>query len=256
MRPRDRVLGGIPGNSFVCAFLFSAFSALMVRAQDMAVANGPACEIDATVYEVRMPVDKISRIDFEGLTLAAKDPAAFQKKLAEVGPARPLYHAAQSVKLAGDKISLLKEEPFIDATVRATRGGARGVAPAPAPATRGAATAPAATARAGIASATPPAQGVIYRSTGAVFTIAGQAVSADRVNLDLKVDVTTISESTIPVSETVKSGIVRNAQMAHKGLVDAGKPFVIVHADASSVDALGDAVAYVVWVSLGAPKSN
>ena len=40
--------------------------------------------MDATVYEVRMPVAKVSRIDSDALAQAAKDPVAFEKKLDEL----------------------------------------------------------------------------------------------------------------------------------------------------------------------------
>jgi len=224
-----------------------------VRGQD-ATPPGTVCAMEATVYEVRLPVEKVSRIDFNTLSASAKDATTFEKKLAELGTAKPLYHANQPVALAGDMVSLVTEEPFANSSTSAARGATRGAATTSAPATRGAESAPAAPTARAPAAPPPAAESIIYRKVGPVFTVIGDVVGKDRLNVDVKVYLTAITEGTVSLSSGAKAGIIRTTTMVHKGLVDADKPFVILQADGGTPDANGNAVAYVVRMSLGAPK--
>jgi hypothetical protein len=223
------------------------------------VSGNATCDIDITIYEVRIPLANVSRIDFDALTQSAKDAATFEKKLAELGTTKPLYRIAQPVKLAGDSIALLKEEPFIDPTVRSARGATRGATARGATTTataRGTATTPASatTVPTTAAAATAPAETIIYRTTGVRITLAGTTLAPNKLNINLNINVTTISEGTIPISDRLKTGIVRTVELAHQGPVIPNQPFISVQVDASSLDPQGNAVAYIVRSTLGTPR--
>ncbi len=211
-----------------------------------AVADGPTVSFDATIYDVRIPIDQIGKID--GVVLAAEAAASaadFEKALAKLGTAQPLYRANQSVRLAGDIISIGTQTPYVTNT-QVTASG-------------------------------QTINSISYRSTGAIFSLAGKAngspvvLTADptrprtftntsgppgRMELDLSIQVSSLSEGTTAISSTVKAPVFRNATMSHKGIVTANQPFVVISADGATVDNNGKAVAYIARVVVGAPQSS
>ena len=89
---------------------------------------------------------------------------------------------------------------------------------------------------------------------GTVFSITGKAGAAGGIELDLSIQVSTVSESGTPISETVRAPMFRTATMTRKGPVEARVPFVVVSVDAANVDAHGNAMAYIARITLGAPQ--
>ncbi len=185
--------------------------------------NGPTCALDATVYEVRLPVDQIGQLDIEALTRAADTPAAFEKALAALGAAKPLYRANQSVRLAGDTLTIGTSVPYITNSQLSFTG--------------------------------QPLNSVSYTQTGTSFAVAGKAGAGGSIELDMTVQVSAMSDG-VAISDTVKAPIFRNTTMARKGPVAARQPFVVLSVDAASVDADGKALAYIVRMTLGVPQSG
>ena len=185
--------------------------------------EGPTTAFDATIYDVRLPVDQIGRLDVAALTRAAATAADFEKALAALGPTVPLYRANQSVRLSDDSILLSSSTPYI--TNSQTTGTGQVI------------------------------NTVTYRDTGASFIMAGKATASGSLELDLAIQVSTLSDSTVPIAGNIKAPIFRIAQMSHKGPVEAGKAFVVLNIDADHVDAAGKAVAYIARITMGAPQS-
>ncbi len=57
---------------------------------------GDILSFDATIYEVRISPDQISRLDVDALTKVAGTAESFEKALAALGDMRPLYRANES----------------------------------------------------------------------------------------------------------------------------------------------------------------
>jgi beta-lactamase regulating signal transducer with metallopeptidase domain len=184
--------------------------------------QGPTCALDATIYDVRLPVDKIGRLDPDALAKAAATPADFEKALADLGTMRPLYHADQTVRLASDTISIGAQTPFITGSRTDANGHAINT--------------------------------VTYQQTGAIFTIAGRSQAAGKVDLDLQIQLSTTASSSAEIAPNVKASLFRTATMSHKGDVDAKTPFVLVSADAATTDENGNAVVYIARITLGIPQ--
>ncbi len=184
--------------------------------------EGPTCAFDATIYDVRLSADKIGLIDPEALDAAADKPADFEKALAELGSARPLYHAVQTVRLTSDTITIGTEIPFVSNTRTDTNG--RSV------------------------------NSIQYQQTGAIFTIAGKSDDAEKMECDVKIQLSTASTSSITISSNTKSPIFRATVMSHEGTALANKPFVVLSADAASTDEDGKAVVYIARIKLGPPE--
>ena len=185
-----------------------------------ALGTGPACALDATVYEVRVAAEQIGKLDVDALANASESAETFEKALAALGATRPLYRANQSVRLSGDAITIGSEVPVVSNTRLTDKGQAINT--------------------------------VSYQATGAHFTIVGKA-GAGGVNLDLGIEVSSAGEA-VPVGEKAAASVRRRATLSHKGPAEPGKPFVLLTADAGSVDKDGKAVAYIARITLGEPR--
>jgi hypothetical protein len=95
---------------------------------------------------------------------------------------------------------------------------------------------------------------VQYQNTGARFAIAGKSTDAGKIECDVKIDLSTISNSSAEIAPNVKASLFRTATMSHKGPVEVKKPFVVLSADAASTDEDGKAVVYIARITLGAPQ--
>lgn len=183
--------------------------------------TGPTCSFDVTIYDVRMPVDQIGRLDVDALQQAAASPEGFEKALAAMGPNRPLYRAHQSVRLSGENIIIGTQTPIVTSSSVTATGH--------------------------------EVNSYTYHSTGAIFSIAGNPAGG-QVELDLGIELSSIADSPVAVAEKVKAPVIRSDTIAHKGPVEPHKPFVVVSVDANSVDATGKAVAYIGRVIVGEPQ--
>jgi hypothetical protein len=201
---------------------FDAVGAGMAGQSIPALGEGPTCSLDATIYDVRLPAEKIGRLDPDALSNAAATPADFEKALADLGTTRPLYHTDQTVRLASDSIRIGTQTPIVTGSRTDINGHVINT--------------------------------VTYQQTGAIFTIAGKGTAADKMDLDLQIQLSTVSDSSAAVSPNVKASLFRTATMSHKGAVDAKTPFVVLSADAASVDENGKAVVYIARITLGVPQ--
>ena len=184
--------------------------------------SGPTCTVDATIYDVRLPVDKIGQLDVEALTRASTTAAAFEKALAALGESKPLYRANQSVRLSGDTITISAQTPYVTNSQITSTG--------------------------------QTVNSVSYTQIGTIFSIAGKAGANGSIELDMTIQVSTLSASGTPVLANLNAPMFRTAMMARKGPVEEKVPFVVVSVDAANVDAQGNAVAYIARITLGAPE--
>jgi beta-lactamase regulating signal transducer with metallopeptidase domain len=187
-----------------------------------ALGEGPTVAFGATIYDVRIPADKIGLIDRDALNAAAATPAEFEKALAALGTTKPLYHTDQTVRLSSDTITIGTQTPIVTSSRMDERGRA--------------------------------INSIQYQQTGAVFSIAGQRDDTDRMECDLKIQLSAVAPSSAALAGDVKAPLMRSATMSHKGEVQAKKPFVILSADAASTDENDKAVVYIARVTLGTPQ--
>ena len=154
--------------------------------------------------------------------MAAAAPAGFEKALAELGTVRPLYHTDQTVRLASDTIMIGTSVPVVTNSQTTAAGHV--------------------------------INSVRYQSTGAAFSIAGKSGGPDKLECDLKIELSTISGNAQKGASNVSASLFRTATLSHKGAVHAKRPFVILSADAANTDDSGKAVAYVARIVLGTPE--
>jgi len=183
--------------------------------------EGPTCTFDATIYDVRLPVDQIGKLDVDALAKASQTPDAFEKALAQLGSTKPMYRANQSVRLAGDSINISTQVPIITSSRMSDKGD--------------------------------PINSYSYQSVGAIFTIAGKA-SPGSPELDLSIRVASTSDTGVAVAANVTAPVIRAATLSRKGPFQPRTPFVVVSVDATSVDKEGKAVAYIARITLGEPQ--
>jgi len=176
--------------------------------------NATAVRLEATIYQIRMPADKIAELD--ATRLAAAD---FSQPLADLGQPVALYRVDQRVSLAGDKIVVGTQEPMVTNT-RMTDRGQR-------------------------------INSVQYNDVGALFAVKGERAGPRELRVTLDIELSTSTDSPVQVSEGVSTPVIRKSVMSLKGPVDLGKPALLISADASSRDKDDKAVVHVTRVVLG-----
>jgi len=178
-------------------------------------------DIDAIIYEVRVPPARVGELDAEALSAGQGTPADFQKLLEAIGRTKVLYRMDQAVKLAGDQIKIATREPVPMAS-RVTQTGQR-------------------------------IHAVMYRDVGAILKIAGWP-QGDDLRVHLSIELSSVSDSAVKIARNVPAVAYRRATLTHNGPVRPGRAFAIVSVDASSRDAEDKAVGYVARVVLGKPQ--
>lgn len=191
--------------------------------EPLVLGEGPTCTFDATIYDLRLPVDQIGKLDAASLTKASEGVDGFEKALAALGNARPIYRADQSVRLAGDTLNISSQVPVVTSTSTGRNG--------------------------------QPIQSYQYMSVGALFNLAGKAGAGGGSDMDLNIQVAAVSDVLWAIDKGVNAPVMRTATLSHKGDFRPGKPFVLVSVDASSTDKDGKAVAYVARVVVGEPQA-
>ena len=180
--------------------------------------EGPTAQLSVTIYEVHVAADRIGRIDPAALTAAA-GAGSLDKSLATLGTGHPVYLANTSVRIMQDYIRIGASTPYITNS----QTGADGEA----------------------------INSVSYTDMGAVINIAGKTKPNGNIELDLIVELSTMDEGAVRISDKLTAPYFRIARMAYKGQVQPGKPFVLISADGATTDAQGNAIVYVARVTLG-----
>lgn len=184
--------------------------------------EGLTCALNATIYDVRISATEIGTLDVDALNKAAGTPADFERALSSLGATRPLYRTDQTVRLASDTIMISTQTPIVTGSHTNSQGDV--------------------------------INDVTYQQTGAIFNIAGKSDADDKVDFDLQIRLSTISDSNTATAPNTKASVIRAVTMSHKGAVAAKTPFVVLTADAASTDEHGMAVVYVARVTIGTPQ--
>ena len=177
-----------------------------------------AVRLQATIYEMRVPVEQIGALD--AAQLAKAD---FTKPLPEFGDARALYRVDQSVSLSGDRIMVGTEEPTVTNTRLTDRGQKLNT--------------------------------VQYNSVGAIVTFKGERTGPRQLRVESTIEVAARTESPVQISNGIMSPVIRKANMSLKGPVQLGKTSVLISADAASLDKDAKAVVYVARLVVDASGS-
>jgi hypothetical protein len=202
--------------------LAAGFAAPSQSAGAEAAAAAPSTRFQATVFEVRLAPERISDLDARALAARAATAADLQAVLGAIGPTKVLVEADQPVNLAEDYVSIQKEESLAIAA-RMTDSAA-------------------------------PQSTIRSKRTGAVFKISGQAAggaSEGLIQLHLAAEVAAMGKNAEQVARGVNTMLHRQATQSHKGLIETGRPFVMVSTDAASPDENGLAVALITRVVVG-----
>ena len=193
-------------------------------AQSPTLGEGPTCTFDATIYDVRVPVDQIGRLDVDALSRAGETAEGFEKALFELGATKPMYRAHQSVRLGGDVVIISSQVPIVTSNTVTANG--------------------------------QTVSSYTYQNVGAHFNVAGRSAGPASSELDLSIQVSSTSDTGTMVGPGVMAPVMRSATRVHKGSFQPKKPFVVVSVDAGATDKDGKAVAYIARVIVGEPESR
>ncbi len=179
------------------------------------------CSFDATIYDIRVPVEQVGRIDIKSLSQTAASAPEFEKAMAAIGTMRPLYRVNQSVSLRGDSILIGIQQPYVTNS-QVTRTGTM-------------------------------LNSVTYTSTGASFSISGKVSSPPAIDLDLAISLAMLMQRSAPVNGTFNDPVLAD-NLSHIGPITPAQPFVIASINAANTDTEGKVIAHIARVTLGTPQ--
>jgi hypothetical protein len=185
--------------------------------------GGPSlAAFQVTVYETKVPPERVGEIDAKALAARSGEVAGLQKALAKMGPTRVLYHASQPIGLDCDtRIMVGARRPFVQNT-RLTEGGRR-------------------------------MNTVQYERVGAVFKVSCQPVAASgsrQVDLRLNAELSAMDQGKTEISPGVRAPLTHEVEMNYTGRAEIGRPFVMLSAGSPSDEKSAKCVAYVCRVVL------
>ncbi|HVT79494.1 MAG TPA: M56 family metallopeptidase [Phycisphaerae bacterium] len=172
--------------------------------------------VAAVIYDVRMDPEKIGKMDASELTRAAGNAVDFEKALAALGTARPLYRKEQPAKLAGDSVEAFYDVPYATASRIDARGQTTNM--------------------------------VAQMQTGFYLDFAGRPRGVNGIDLDMRIGISAVTEGTVVIAGGVNAPIVRRPILMYAGSVELGKAFVAASASGEPVDTDGKAVAYIARI--------
>jgi hypothetical protein len=175
-----------------------------------------SARFQATIWETRLPADRIGKVDAKALA-SADD---VQKALEGLGATRTLYKVDQVIDLAKAQIKVGKSEPFVTNTRTTQAGGTINT--------------------------------IQYQEVGAIFQVS--AKPTDRgLEAKVEVEMSALTDSGTPIADKVPAMSIHSVSLGHDGPVGLGRPVVMASVDASARDTEGKAIAYVCRVVFSAP---
>lgn len=173
---------------------------------------------DATVYEIKIPESRISDLDALTLERAAVTPQNLELVLKRFGTPRIMYKVDQPVNLYGEDILLGSEEPMVTGT------------------------------SGGINSFTYQNIGLHTQiwASSADATTGAVADPAPVPDVQLRFQLSVISDSGVPISDNVNASRIRTINLTQSGAPKFGQPCVLVTVSAAGSNEKSEPVAYIV----------
>jgi hypothetical protein len=221
--------------------------------------------LHVTVYETRLPADRVAGLDVAALLAKADTTAGLQAALSKLGQTRILYHAYQLTALSGQtRIHLLSRRPFVaqsrvipsrpraiprarSSSGSSDRSGGPGrVGPARNP---GRPRTPGSS-RLARASRIHTVQ---YESVGMIFKLSLKPTGAKTrgaLATHMELELSTLADSGVEVAKGVQASEVRKVRVDRAAGMRVGKPSIAVQIDASRGAKDARATAYVCRVLL------
>ncbi|MGB2823886.1 MAG: hypothetical protein WBF17_23100 [Phycisphaerae bacterium] len=175
-----------------------------------------------TVYETKVPAERVGQIDAKALSAKAAGAADLQKALAELGPTRVLYHTSQPVSLDCDtRIIVGTRRPFVR-NARLTEGGRT-------------------------------INSIQYESVGAIFKLSCQPLEASggkHVDMRLNAEISAMDQGETEISPGVRTPVTHQVEMNYNAPAEIGRPFVMLSVGSPSDGKDARCAAYVCRVVL------
>ncbi|KKM98406.1 hypothetical protein LCGC14_1158250 [marine sediment metagenome] len=166
----------------------------------LASADFGSVRLRMLICELQVPAERVMELDSDRLAAGATDEKAFLDRLSKLGAAKVLYRLDQTVDLnSTSQIKAGVRKPFVTAA-RVTQSGRT-------------------------------MRTVQYERLGAVCKVTGKAVKdADppHMRAEVNVDLSTMSDSGVKISDKVQARVLRMVTLVHAGSVQLGRPFVMV----------------------------
>jgi hypothetical protein len=230
----------LAGTLFLLALLLVPVACL--QAQQLAPAAAPAVStgttadaraesgdgadtylLDAVVYEIRVPPEKITHWDPEVLKQQSKDPDAFEKALAAFGKSLPRHRIHQPIQLAQETyIQIGGSVPYITNTQVSNTG--------------------------------QEINSVAYTNIGAILDMIATGGPQGQIEVEIAPQVSTLTEGGLQISEKIRAPKFQVFQQQFHANVRAGEPFLITATNGGAPDADGNAVMFVWRITLDSPK--
>ena len=184
----------------------------------VAPTNVAPARLEATVYEVQVPQNRIAELDAKQLESGAGTAQGLAKALAGFGETKVLYKIDQEVNLYGEHIMIGSSQPVV--TGSRTTGTGQAI------------------------------NSVTYQQTGLMVGLAGavepKTPQAEGLAVQVNFQLAAMTPGTVETAPGVKTPSMHNVQFSQGGMPKFGRPAVLLSLNAASGEANKPAVAYVV----------
>jgi len=183
-------------------------------------ADASSARFRATVFELRIPDNRIAQFDAQLIGSKTGTAEDFEKALKKFGEVKVLYRVDQAVSLKeADKIAVMSKVPVVTARRKAAGGQA--------------------------------INSVQYQEVGVIFRFAEPSKgAATRSGHQLDMDLAVAGDSATPITPGVIAPNFRSVQMSQGGLTEFRKPYVMASIDSATRDKDQTSVAYICRVVL------
>ena len=183
----------------------------------------PAVRFEATVFQVEVAREKIADLDARALAAQASTPTALAKALQPFGPVTVLFRVDQAVAADGqkNKIGISRATPYVSGTAFGPSGQTNST--------------------------------VAREKIGGSFELS-TAFPAEktlrRAQVTLRVELGTMTDSSVQVGENVTAPIFWRVDQSYGGLMELNQPQVLISADGAATAGASQPLAFVSLVVL------
>jgi hypothetical protein len=180
----------------------------------------PPLRFQATVFQVELTNQRAVELDAKRLTASGATPAELYKVLHEFGSTQVLYRVDQAID-AHAKICITGDAPYVTGTSTTAAG--------------------------------QTSTAVARERLGAQFEIVVRPAGEQApgcVGLSLHVEITCLTSSVVQTAKDVTAPVFRRIEQSSGGLIELGKPLVLVSVDGASTTESDKTLAFVSLVVL------
>lgn len=178
--------------------------------------SGEYVRVDAAFFQVDVPQDKLTLLERDPLTQSAATVGSLNKALSEFGTPRLMYRIDQTIDLAsGARLAVSSDTPYVTGTAAGPSGQTM--------------------------------TQLARQTLGTRLSISGGRVdeNSDKVAVTMVAEISDTTGSSVSTGSGASAPVFRKLDQNYAGVVDSGKPVLLLSIDNAAPNGTGSATVYV-----------